>query len=103
MLGFVQAGVGLQKLVGRLLGGVQGAGVRGKVGNLQGGQAMLAAAEEIAGATVVQVVLGHLKAVGGVAQKTKPVPHGLAFVVADEDAHGLTAAPAHPATQLVQG
>ena len=50
MFGLVQAGVGLQKLVGCLLGGIQGAGVGGQVSDLQRGQeAMLAAAEEIAG------------------------------------------------------
>ena len=89
--------------MGCLLGGIQGAGVGGQVSDLQRGQAMLAAAEEIAGAAVIQIVLGHLKTIGGVAQKAQPVPHGLALVVADEDAHRLPAAPAHPAPQLVQG
>src|SRR5699024_7351979 len=66
---FLQQGVAGQDGGGLALGGMEGAGVGGQVRDLQSGQAMLAAAEKVAGATGLQIVLGHCKAVGGGAEE----------------------------------
>ena len=84
-------------------GGVEGAGVGGKVGDLQRRQAVLPAAEKVAGAAGLQVVLGHRETVGGGAEEFEPAAHRFGFVVADQKAPALGGAPAHPAPQLVQG
>ena len=64
---------------------------------------MLAAAEKVAGAAGLQIVLCHGKAVGGGAQEFQPLLHGFAGVVADKEAPALGCAAPHSSAQLVQG
>ena len=98
-----QQRVGGKQCSGLALSGVQGTGVIHQVGDLQGGQTMLAAAEKVAGAAGLQVVLCHGKAIGGGAQEFQPLLHGLAGIVADKEAPALGSAASHPPAQLVQG
>ena len=64
---------------------------------------MLTAAEKVAGAAGLQVVLRHSKAVGGGAEEFQPLLHDLAGVVADKEAPALGSAASHTPAQLVQG
>src|SRR5699024_9517481 len=99
----LQQGVGGQDGGGLPLGGGEGAGVGGEVGDLEGGEDVLPAAEKVAGAAGLQVVLGHRETVGGGAEELEPAAHRFGFVVADQKAPALGGTPAHPAPQLVQG
>ena len=84
------------------LRGVEGAGVVHQIGDLEGGQAVLAAPEEVAGAARFQIVLCHGEAVCRGAEEFEPLLDRLARVVADEEAPALRRTAAHPAAQLVQ-
>lgn len=73
--------IGRKQSFGLLLGHLQRAGILHQVRNLQGGQAVLRFAEEIAGAAGFQVIFGDLEPVRGTAEEVQPIPHGLVFVV----------------------
>ena len=96
MLRRFQQGVCGQQSGGLGLSGVKGAGVVYQVGNLQGGQAVLAAAEKVAGAAGLKVELRG-KAVRGGTEELEPFLDALGGVVADKEAPALGGTPAHAA------
>ena len=75
-----------QQSSGFALGRMEGAGVVHQVGDLQRRQTVLAAAEKVAGAAGLQIVLGHREAVCRGAEELEPLLNILAGVVADEEA-----------------
>ena len=63
---------------------------------------MLALAEEVAGATQLQVLLRNFKAVIGAGHDLQSPPGLLTGMLRQQDAVALNLTTAHPATQLVQ-
>ena len=97
-----QQGVCGQQSGGLGLRGVKGAGVVHQVGDLQGGQAVLAAAEKVAGAALLQVGLCDAEAVVRAAERAQALAGLGVFIVRNEHAPGLRAAAPDAPTQLVQ-
>ena len=97
-------GIGSQDLFTQLARLDQGGRILRKVGNVQvEGQAALARAFEVAGATHLQVRLSQLEAVVGSAHQVDTLPRfGTQLVARHQDAVGLLGTAAYPAPQLVQ-
>lgn len=66
------------------------------------GQAVLAGAEEAAGAALLQVDLGNLEAVGDDAEGLEPRSRVGVFAVGHQQAAGLQRSPAHPSPELME-
>ncbi len=72
-----------------------------QIGDVQGWQAMLAAAEKVTGAAGLQVIFSHGKAVRRAHLKPQALPCGLGGVVTHQNTKAFHC-PGHPAAQVVQ-
>ena len=96
-----QAGVGGHKGLGFRLRRIEGAAVGHEVGDVQGGQAVLSAAEEIAGAARLQIVFCDGETVVCAGEERQALAHRLGGVVGDKYTVRLARPAPYTAPQLV--
>jgi len=97
-----QVGVIVKEGEGGVLGVLEEGHIAGEVGDLEGGETMLALAEEIAWAAEPEVLLGDLEAVIGFGHYLESGAGFLAVVIGDQDTVRLMRTASHAASELME-